>query len=382
MNSPHEAETAKRDAGPEKSVAVKRGPIIDPATKSVGAPNSSKGIVAAGCQASVVPDDLSSSVKVSAFLKRLMPTTKGEAAVAVLVPWVCDVLPANNSRLAYGRDLADFRTYANKRGLDPLQVTGDDVRLYKEVLREAGASAATIARRLSVLRGTYQQFAKHGLMEWDHVRDIQAVTSPCVEKNTTPILSEEEAKRLLHAPDTGTIVGLRDHAMLFCFFITACRCSAIANACVGHIERTDTNYYLLVTEKGKKKQRKALLEAAGPLLRYLEAAGIAEDSEGPLFRPVGKDRKTLERRFMHRTTIWNLVKKYARDAGIHVDRLGGRGVACHSLRKTALTNALEHGAKMEQVQQLAGHSDIRTTQLYYQAKDRDAEDAARHIQIR
>jgi len=272
-----------------------------------------------------------------------MPTTKGEAAVAVLVPWVCDVLPANNSRLAYGRDLADFRTYVNKRGLDPLQVTGDDVRLYKEVLREAGASAATIARRLSVLRGTYQQFAKHGLMEWDHVRDIQAVTSACVEKNTTPILSEEEAKRLLHAPDTGTIVGLRDHAMLFCFFITACRCSAIANACVGHIERTDTNYYLLVTEKGKKKQRKALLEAAGPLLRYLDAAGIADDRDGPLFRPVGKDRKTLERRFMHRTTIWNLVKKYARDAGIHVDRLGGRGVACHSLRKTVAPSRLNLG---------------------------------------
>ena len=85
---------------------------------------------------------------------------------------------------------------------------------------------------------------------------------------------------------------------------------------------------------------------------------------------------------LNRWTIWNIVKKYARDVGINVDRLGGRGVACHSLLKTALTNALEHGAKMEQVQQLAGHSDIRTTQLYYEPKERDAEDAARHIQIR
>ena len=382
MNSPHEAATAKRDARPGKSAAVKRGLIIDAATKSVGRSNNSQAFVAAGCQASVVPDDLSSSEKVSAFLKRLMPTTKGQAAVAVLVPWVCDVLPANNSRLAYGRDLADFQAYLNEQGLNPLEVTGDDVRLYKEVLSQAGASAATIARRLSVLRGTYQQFGKHGLLDWDLGRDTHAVTSPRGEKNTTPTLSEEEANRLLHAPDTRTIVGLRDHAMLFCFFITACRCSAIANACVGHIERTDTNYYLLVTEKGKKKQRKALLEAAGPLLRYVEAAGIAEDRKGPLFRPVGKDRRTPVRRHMHRTTIWNIVKKYARHAGIHVDRLGGRGIACHSLRKTALTNALEHGAKMEQVQQLAGHADIRTTQLYYQPKDRDAEDAARHIQIR
>lgn len=382
MNSANRTATAKRGAKPEKSAAVKREPIADRTSGRVRSPSDSQAIVPVSSQATMVPDDLSSSGKVSAFLKRLMPTTKAEAAVAVLVPWVCDVLPANNSRLAYGRDLADFQTYLNEHGLGSLQVTGDDVRLYKEVLGQAGASGATIARRLSVLRGTYQQFGKHGLMDWDQVRDIQAVSSPRVEKNTTPCLSEAEARRLLHAPDMTTIVGLRDHAMLFCFFITACRCSAIANACVGNIERTDTNYYLLVTEKGKKKQRKALLEAAGPLLRYVEAAGIAEDREGPLFRPVAKDRRTLERRLMHRTTIWNIVKKYARQGGIHVDRLGGRGIACHSLRKTALTNALEHGAKMEQVQQLAGHADIRTTQLYYQPKDRDAEDAARHIQIR
>jgi len=382
MNSALETATGKPDAKPGKSAAVKRELISDQSTKQVGRPNESRTIAPAGRQATLVPDDLSSSGRVSAFLKRLMPATQGEAAAAALVPWVCDVLPANNSRLAYGRDLADFQTCLAEHGIDPLEVTGDDVRIYKEALSQTGASSATVARRLSVLRGTYQQFGKHGLMHWDQVRDIQAVTSPRVEKNTTPALSEAEAKRLLHAPDTTTIVGLRDHAMLFCFFITACRCSAIANACVGHIERTDTNYYLLVTEKGKKKQRKALLEAAGPLLRYVEAAEIAEDREGPLFRPVAKDRRTPERRLMHRTTIWNIVKKYARHAGIHVDRLGGRGIACHSLRKTALTNAVEHGAKMEQVQQLAGHADIRTTQLYYQPKDRDAEDAARHIQIR
>jgi len=61
---------------------------------------------------------------------------------------------------------------------------------------------------------------------------------------------------------------------------------------------------------------------------------------------------------------------------------GPGGAAVHALRKTAITNALEHGAKMEQVQQLAGHCDIRTTQLYFAPKERDAEEAARHIQIR
>ena len=164
--------------------------------------------------------------------------------------------------------------------------------------------------------------------------------------------------------------------------MTASRCSALANAKVGHIERTDTSYYLMITDKGKKRQRKALLEAAPPLLEYLDAAGIRDDIEGSLFRPSDKDRRTLLPKGLDRRTIWTIVKKYAREAGIDVDRLGGRGVGVHSLRKTAITNALEHGAKMEQVQQLAGHSDIRTTQLYYEPSERDSEDAARHIQIR
>jgi site-specific recombinase XerD len=231
------------------------------------------------------------------------------------------------------------------------------------------------------LRGTYEQFGKKGLIPWERVRDIQAVESPRVEKNTTPCLSQQEAVKLLHSPDLTTITGKRDHALLFCFFKSACRCSAIANACVGHLERTDTVYYLRVREKGGKHQRKALLEAAPALLAYLIAGGIRDDPEGPLFRPVAKDRKTLVRKHLTRSAILAIVKKHARNASIRTTRLGARGVGVHSLRKTAITNALQNGAPIEKVQQLAGHCDIRTTQLYFQPGLRDSEEAARHIHI-
>lgn len=291
-------------------------------------------------------------------------------------------MPSPHSRSAYARDLVAFVTHMRKQGIEPLKVNGDHLRMYKAAMLTAGKTPTTVARVLSVLRGIYQQFGKRGLIEWDRVRDIQAVESPRVEKNTTPALSQQEACALLHAPDTRTIVGLRDHAMLFCFFKTACRCCAIANACVGHIERTDTDYYLMVREKGGKHQRKALLEAAPATLAYLDEAGIRDDLEGPLFRPVAKDRKALVRKHLSRKSIWAIVKKYARQVGIDVDRLGSRGVAVHSLRKTAITNALENGAPIEKVQQLAGHCDIRTTQLYFRPSAKDSEDAARHIQIR
>jgi len=327
---------------------------------------------------------LTTDEKVVAFLSRLLPVTRDEmnGPVAALLPWVCDRLPSPHSRRAYASDLASFVSHMRARGIDPLDVTGDDLRVFKAALLAAGQTTATVARTLSVLRGTYQQLGKRGLVPWERVRDIQSVESPRVEKNTTPCLSQQEATKLLHAPDRSTLIGLRDHALLFTYFKTAARCSAIRNARIGDIERTDFEWYLVVREKGGKTQRKALLEAAPAVLAYLDAAGIRDDLEGPLFRPVAKDRKTLLRRFLDRSVIWEVVKRNARRAGLEPDRVGRRGIGVHSLRKTAITNALENGAPIQKVQQLAGHADIRTTQLYFRPSAKDSEDAARHIQIR
>ena len=333
---------------------------------------------------SLITEELTTDQKVAKFLAQLLPSTHetNRCPAAALLPWVCDRLPSGHSRSAYARDLAAFVLQMRERGIDPLLVTGDDLRVYKAALLAAGKSPATISRQLSVLRGAYEQFGKRGLIEWERVRDIQSVESPRVEKNSTPALSQQEAIKLLHAPDVSTLLGMRDHAMLFLFFKTAARCSAIANACVGHLERTDTDYFLMVREKGGKHQRKSLLESSPALLRYMDAAGIRGDLEGSLFRPIAKDRKTLIRKHLSRATIWEIVKKYARQVGIETERLGRRGVGVHSLRKTAITNSLQNGAPIQKVQQLAGHADIRTTQLYFQSSPKDAEDAARHIQIR
>src|SRR5438445_7058523 len=175
--------------------------------------------------------------------------------------------------------------------MNPLYVTGDDLSVYKAALLATGQTTATVARTLSVLRGTYQQFGKRGLIPWERVRDIQSVESPRVEKNTTPCLSQQEAIKLLHAPDPSTMTGRRDHALLFTYFKTAARCSAVRNARIGDIERTDFDWYLVVREKGGKMQRKALLEAAPAVLAYLDAAGIRDHLDGPLFQPIRKERQ-------------------------------------------------------------------------------------------
>ena len=212
--------------------------------------------------------------------------------------------------------------------------------------------------------------------------DIQAVTSPRVDKNTTPSLSEKEAIALLEAPDTSKPLGMRDQALLFVYFKTACRSNAISKAKAGDLERTDTDWYLVVTEKGNRTRRLALMESAPFVLHWIERAEIQNDPLTPLFPALDRDRKTPTTRHLAGRTILYTIKKYARQVGLEVDRLDRRGICTHSLRKTALNNALKHGAKIEQVQQWAGHQDIRTTQEYVEYHAKDAETAARFNQIR
>jgi integrase len=85
---------------------------------------------------------------------------------------------------------------------------------------------------------------------------------------------------------------------------------------------------------------------------------------------------------MDRKTPHRLVKKYCRVAGINPDRLGGRGISIHSLRKTIIEHLIGNGTPMHEVREFAGHSDIRTTDLYFTRRDDDAEKAARNIRIR
>ena len=325
--------------------------------------------------------DAPAAARVEAFLAHALEATGSDAptTAGALVPWICDALLSNHSVKAYGRDLMDFLRQMQAQRVTPLEVTADHVRLYKRALLEAGRTSATVARRLSVLRGTYKQLAAKGLVSWETAQDIAAVKAPGVQKNSTPSLTQRQAIALLETIPSDTLQGIRDLALMSVFFITGCRVTAVTSACVGHLETDGVEHYLHVTEKRNKKRRKILLDAARPVRAYLERAGIGDDKEGPLFRPLKPDGTGLERRHLDRKTPWRLVKKYCRAAGIDPDRLGGRGIGIHSLRKTAINDAIRHGASLHEVREFAGHAGIRTTELYFVCQEEDAEVAARRI---
>src|SRR3954452_15723849 len=109
--------------------------------------------------------DSPAAAKVEAFLANaLAASADANVAAGALVPWICDALLSNHSVKAYGRDLIDFLRHMQAQGVTPLEVTADHVKMYKRALLEAGRTSATVARRLSVLRGTYKQLAAKGLI--------------------------------------------------------------------------------------------------------------------------------------------------------------------------------------------------------------------------
>ena len=197
---------------------------------------------AAAARAPLVPErsdflegDAPAAAKVEAFLARALAATGGDAptTAGALVPWICDALLSNHSVKAYGRDLMDFLRHMQAQGVTPLEVTADHVKIYKRALLEAGRTSATVARRLSVLRGTYKQLAAKGLVSWETAQDIGAVKAPGVQKNSTPSLTQQQAVALLEAIPTDTLQGIRDLALMSVFFLTGCRVSAVTGACVG-----------------------------------------------------------------------------------------------------------------------------------------------------
>ena len=93
-----------------------------------------------------------------------------------------------------------------------------------------------VARRLSVLRGTYKQLAAKGLVSWVTAQDLAAIKAPGFQKNSTPSLTQRQAIDLLEAIPAETLQGQRDLALMSVFFLTGCRVSAVTAACVGHLE--------------------------------------------------------------------------------------------------------------------------------------------------
>lgn len=383
---------AKRKRRHKPVPPVKQPQVIKPMMVEVKAPDrkSKKTSTAIARQPDplTIPQRLSTSRQINGYLGKLFADANATPIASALVPWLAGDLDSNQSRRDYMQAIRQFAVAMGEQGLHVLDVTGNDVKLYKAARMAAGDRPATVAQSLSVLRGMYRQLGQAHLVQWDTVADIEAVKAPKVEKNTTPGLTHDQACDLLNAPDLDTLPGMRDHAMLFAFFYTAFRVSAMGTAKVGGLEQADGQWYVNVTEKRGKERRLELLDATPAVMRWVEAAELTDYPTWPLFPAFDQDRKTILDRHLSRDTIRKMIKRYGRKVGIHVDGVTQadgqkrRGIGVHSLRKTAATEALRNGAALQDVQQWLGHESITTTQLYTTNTGEEAKRAQRHVKIR
>lgn len=287
-----------------------------------------------------------------------MPPTSEERAIAGddLLRTYLNVLQvekglSQNTRSAYLRDLREHLRYLVDTGISfPKGVSRHDLLTYTIHLRESGRSASTTARKISALRGFYRFLDDEKIIDGDPTEDF---TGPHLRRPLPKILSLDDVEKLLEAPDPKTPAGRRDRAMLEILYATGLRVSELVK-----LKLEDINLrvgFLKCIGKGKKERIVPLNENAVERLNdYLDHARdhiLGERRSQALFvSRLGKE--------MSRIAFWQLIRKHAMAAGI------AKIPSPHVLRHSFATHLLERGADLRVIQELLGHTDISTTQIY------------------
>jgi site-specific recombinase XerD len=199
-----------------------------------------------------------------------------------------------------------------------------------------------------------------------------------VIEGKTPEIMVPQAEKLLTSIDASNVVGLRDRAVIAVLIFTAARVGAVSKLRLKHFEHDGSQWTLRFEEKGgKSREIPVRHDLQGLILAYRAAAGLQDESrEAPIFRTtLGRTRRLTGKRITA-IDICRMVKRRLKDAGLP-SRLSPR-----SFRVMTITDLLEHGSEIDEVQYLAGHADSRTTALYDRRKKRVTRNIVERISVR
>lgn len=250
---------------------------------------------------------------------------------------------AENTTSAYARDLTDLREFLRGVGVDtPADTTDEFLRAWMADLSARGLSARTVARKRVAMRQLFAFLADERIIPSSPAAHI---AGPRVRRSLPHTLSQAQVDRLLAAPDTGSVTGLRDAAMLALMYATGLRVTELVRLPM----TAWRDGWLVVRGKGGKERLVPYGDRAGGLVRAYLA--LRESDAGFVFL-------SNRGRPMSRQNFWERVKRYALAVGI-------RGkVSPHTLRHAFATHLVEHGADLRAVQAMLGHADISTTEIY------------------
>lgn len=259
---------------------------------------------------------------------------------------------AANTRLAYQADLKQFTDYLQRRRIDSLQsVSRQQITDYLLDQRKRGLSARSVARQLAAVRMLYRFLVREKLLAHDAT---QLIDTPKLWRSLPDTLDYAEVEALLAAPKTRTKLGLRDRAMLELMYATGLRVSELVRLTL-HDVNTDARFLRTVGKGSKERIVPVGQQAMDWLRRYLAEArpSIGNGSAGR-----SEVFLSMRGRALSTKTVWHLVKKYARAAGIT------KSLSPHTLRHSFATHLLNNGGDLRAIQEMLGHADISTTQIY------------------
>jgi integrase/recombinase XerD len=256
---------------------------------------------------------------------------------------------ADNSLHAYRRDLEDLDRFLTARGKNFITADADEYRSYLREQSRAGRATRTLARRLAAIRVLLRFLIVEG---HDRTHVLQQLERPKPERALPKVLSKAQVNQLIATPDPKSILFTRDVAILELLYASGLRASELCDAKV-----QDVNLQvgcIRVMGKGSKERIVPLGRAAAEAIaRY-----VAET------RP-NLERSVIDRLFLSRTgkpldriALWMLVEKYGRRSGLL------KSISPHTLRHCFASHLVGGGADLRVVQELLGHSDINTTQIY------------------
>ncbi|MBD2861394.1 site-specific tyrosine recombinase XerD [Paenibacillus oceani] len=260
---------------------------------------------------------------------------------------------SRNTLESYSRDVTHYLEHIGGLGVTSIEESAKShIVNYLLFLKQLGRAPTTVSRNIVSIRAFYQYLLREKTITQDPSLDVEM---PKLEKRLPKVMTVEEVERLLEAPVTTVPGGMRDKAMLELLYATGIRVSELISLGVDDVN--PTMGFVRCIGKGKERIIPLGKIAAHWLDNYTE-------SMRPQLLRQSKDEDALFINHLGtrltRQGFWKIIKRYAREAGIDKE------ITPHTLRHSFATHLLENGADLRAVQEMLGHADISTTQVYTQ----------------
>ena len=264
-----------------------------------------------------------------------------------------------NTLSSYLRDIRQYLAWLSEEGLTPEQAAQSDVERYIKVLTSKGKSAATVTRSLASLKSFYTYLLGTGRVL---VNPAKGPAPAKVERKLHHILTAKEVELFLEQPDASDAKGCRDRAMLELLYATGIRVSELIGLNLDNVNLSAS--FIRCSSRGKERIIPLYPAAVRALQDYLEHVRpqvIEHVDERALFVNMNGER-------MSRQGFWKIIKHYQETAGIQKD------ITPHTLRHSFAAHLLENGADLHSIQEMLGHADISSTQIYSQLVNQKLKD--------